>query len=100
LRIESQNLTDSRMDVRLLMLTALLACNAAYLIWKAKGSPASRIDLNGFKKRLKDVASQYQAKMTGTGERVSRLGRSDEQVQSGTKSPDPMIKVNTSLDLM
>jgi hypothetical protein len=32
------------MDGRLLLLAALLACNALYLIWKAKGSPAIRLD--------------------------------------------------------
>jgi hypothetical protein len=40
------------MDTRLLLLGALLACNALYLIWKAKGSPAIRPDLNLFRRRL------------------------------------------------
>ena len=37
------------MNSRLLLLAALLACNALYLIWKAKGSPAIRLDLEAMR---------------------------------------------------
>jgi hypothetical protein len=46
------------MDGRLLLLAALLACNALYLIWKAKGSPAICLDRKSVAGNLELIISR------------------------------------------
>jgi len=64
------------MDSRLLLLGALLACNALYLIWKAKGSPAIRLDVKWVTDSLELISSRW--KGIFASERISKQTAVDE----------------------